>query len=700
MKTLQRSKTPSYPAIALIGILLLLSSLGAKEITTKFGYDENGNLNFRRTNDGETTDYIYDDVDRLTGIEYSNGETVALTYNSFDQITQLEDATGTTEYQYIDPFHKLLSVHLPNGHSIIHLQSKIGRRTKTSTDTSTGESYTYDQEGRIHRVFTDFGVTTYNYNPNTGQLSSRRLANGITIEYDYYAQTGELYSIYQYKPNGEQIASYSYSYYPNGRISQVVEGLGDTTKIVDYEYDDLFRLKSVTTQKIGVINETREEEYQYDPNGNRTRRTLHLNGEVQEDNIYHYCGINEIRSINKPGEVFFYDDLGNIVTRINAETKTQYTWGVESRLLKVQIYDNRNEEAHLKTVAFTYNGLGQRVKRTLTLADGTEEVTEYVNDTSPVYQPYDIHKGDQSTHFFRESSAYIEDGQTRFMLSGIGGVARVVDANCQEIVTLEYDSFGNVISGDSSKTYQGYRGEDYDEDIGLIFLRNRFYDPKLGRFLSIDAHPGFLTQPQTLNPYLYVHNDPINYIDPTGLCEEEGGVLSGLLDLGQTGISVVGLSPLVGNIADGVNAGISFSRGNILDGTIDLSSAMLGAGQFAGVAAIINRGGRGFGKITDGVKSLFNNFGAKKVPTTKWPKTAAEMDDLLDVPGKKIPDGPTTPGRNKTEWRPNKDTKITHEQHPYHPDAPDWHKNEHWHLDTPDKPHKRYLPGDNIPGYE
>jgi hypothetical protein len=76
------------------------------------------------------------------------------------------------------------------------------------------------------------------------------------------------------------------------------------------------------------------------------------------------------------------------------------------------------------------------------------------------------------------------------------------------------------------------------------------------------------------------------------------------------------------------------------------------------------------------------------------------MDDFLGVPGQKVPDGPTTPGRDKTVWKPNKDTKITLEQHPYHPDAPDWHKNKHWHLDTPKKRHERFLPGDDIPGYD
>ena len=75
------------------------------------------------------------------------------------------------------------------------------------------------------------------------------------------------------------------------------------------------------------------------------------------------------------------------------------------------------------------------------------------------------------------------------------------------------------------------------------------------------------------------------------------------------------------------------------------------------------------------------------------------MDDLLGVEGERIPDTLTTPGRNKVVWDLGEST-ITYEQHPYHPDAPDFHTDPHWHLDTPENPHQRYLPGDPIPGCE
>jgi RHS repeat-associated protein len=81
-----------------------------------------------------------------------------------------------------------------------------------------------------------------------------------------------------------------------------------------------------------------------------------------------------------------------------------------------------------------------------------------------------------------------------------------------------------------------------------------------------------------------------------------------------------------------------------------------------------------------------------------WPSSPEEMDAGLGIDGERIPDGPNTPGRNKVIWTPNEDTKITYEQHPYHPDAPEWHSGPHWHLDTPDASHQRFLPGQPLPG--
>jgi RHS repeat-associated protein len=59
-------------------------------------------------------------------------------------------------------------------------------------------------------------------------------------------------------------------------------------------------------------------------------------------------------------------------------------------------------------------------------------------------------------------------------------------------------------------------GEQYDADLGLYYLRARYYNPATGRFLSRDPNEGNPYDPKSLHKYLYASGDPVNMIDPTG----------------------------------------------------------------------------------------------------------------------------------------------------------------------------------------
>lgn len=91
--------------------------------------------------------------------------------------------------------------------------------------------------------------------------------------------------------------------------------------------------------------------------------------------------------------------------------------------------------------------------------------------------------------------------------------------------TYAYDAFGNVISGTgaggtgSPPTWQHllYAGEYYNQDLGLYALGRRLYDPTVGRFTTADTYPGMLTDPSSENGYVYVEDNPILWVDPTGM---------------------------------------------------------------------------------------------------------------------------------------------------------------------------------------
>jgi RHS repeat-associated protein len=117
-----------------------------------------------------------------------------------------------------------------------------------------------------------------------------------------------------------------------------------------------------------------------------------------------------------------------------------------------------------------------------------------------------------------------------------GGTVRAL-TNAAGAVTdsYEYDAFGNGVStsGSTPNNYL-YRGEAYDSDLGLYYLRARYYDPLTGRFMSRDPNPGDPFDPKTLHKYLYASGDPVNMIDPSGRDDEEEEGFIDLQTINQT----------------------------------------------------------------------------------------------------------------------------------------------------------------------
>jgi RHS repeat-associated protein len=70
--------------------------------------------------------------------------------------------------------------------------------------------------------------------------------------------------------------------------------------------------------------------------------------------------------------------------------------------------------------------------------------------------------------------------------------------------------------GEVSRSPSHYRGEQYDSDLGLYYLRARYYNPATGRFLSRDPEDGDAIYPISLHKYLYAGSNPVKYVDPTG----------------------------------------------------------------------------------------------------------------------------------------------------------------------------------------
>jgi RHS repeat-associated protein len=102
-----------------------------------------------------------------------------------------------------------------------------------------------------------------------------------------------------------------------------------------------------------------------------------------------------------------------------------------------------------------------------------------------------------------------------------------------------YDAFGNLINrtGLTTNNYL-YTGEQYDPNVGFYYLRARYSDPDIGRFISHDPLLGSIFDPVSLHRYLYAQANPVMFRDPTGTYNlAQAAVVSGVIGV-LTGMAV------------------------------------------------------------------------------------------------------------------------------------------------------------------
>ncbi len=95
---------------------------------------------------------------------------------------------------------------------------------------------------------------------------------------------------------------------------------------------------------------------------------------------------------------------------------------------------------------------------------------------------------------------------------GLGSITAVSNGKGEIVASNEYDHWGNITASTGTTPQFGYTGREPDA-TGLVYYRNRYYDPQIGRFTQLDPK-GFI---DGINRYAYVMNSPVNYVDPWGL---------------------------------------------------------------------------------------------------------------------------------------------------------------------------------------
>ena len=171
------------------------------------------------------------------------------------------------------------------------------------------------------------------------------------------------------------------------------------------------------------------------------------------------------------------------------------------------------------TTQFAYNGdearsCGAHSRTTIKTVSG--EATQYVLDLMATL-PVVISDTEAVYLYGLDILAQQQVEMLYYMHDGLGSVRQLVESGGQVETTYAYDPFGVPLAG--GETYNPYRysGEAWEADVELLYLRARYYQPEVGRFITKDPWEGDLDRPATVNLYVYARNNPFNLVDPSGL---------------------------------------------------------------------------------------------------------------------------------------------------------------------------------------
>ncbi|WP_438498618.1 RHS repeat-associated core domain-containing protein, partial [Paenibacillus sp. IHBB 3054] len=241
---------------------------------------------------------------------------------------------------------------------------------------------------------------------------------------------------------------------------------------------------------------------------------------------------NRLLSIKRPNgqsTQYTYDVRGNRLTSSESVSSsldlsdTSYTYDLQNTLTGLTKNGN--------TTIFTYYADGLRYLK----STGTSHtqvnydfnghvITEEKLSGSTVIQKSSFVRGDRV--LVKKDKTAAKDYY--YLYNGHGDVVQIVNTSGTPVNTYSYDEWGNITSQtEGIPNSFKYAGEVYDEETGLYYLRARYYDPSIGRFLNEDTVEGQIDNPLSQNLYTYVSNNPLIYTDPTGHRQEWGAGVGG-----------------------------------------------------------------------------------------------------------------------------------------------------------------------------
>ncbi len=509
-----------------------------------FSYDTFGNVKETKVgNQVLAINHYEPNNGNLESIAYGNNQSVAYNYDRFNRLIKTEGTNGQYEYTYDAKSNVKTIVDSANSNTQTYTYDLADRLVKESNTNGFTREYEYDinnnTNGIKYTLSNKVNRVKYNYD-NVNRLNNIKLNDNITWENNYdslsrvsskkiVSGSKNYTTTYTYKDvenvknktttqlntiqNGNN-ESISYTYDAIGNIETIKKGNEVTNQ---YYYDELNQLvKEINILEYKMIT------YEYDEGGNIQNKEEYFyyggnaSSRPSETITYTYGNTNwrdQLTSYN--GKAITYDEIGNIVT-YDGNT---YTWQNGRQLAGI-----RNSGS---TITYKYNDNGIRTQKTINgtttnyYVDGNKVIYEKTG-SNVIYYTYNENGNIIGLNYNNTQYYYIRNGQN--------DVIGILDSNLNQVVSYEYDSWGNTISikdangnNITSSSNIGiinpyrYRSYRYDTETGLYYLNSRYYNPEWGRFINADGIIGANEDILRYNLYIYCSNNPVNGFDPTGM---------------------------------------------------------------------------------------------------------------------------------------------------------------------------------------
>ena len=516
---------------------LVTNSYDARGVQATFTYDDLNRLSQITYSDSTpTARYYYDSqtlptgapsytksntTGRLLAATYGSGATgTYFAYDSLGRIITQKQVTGSTTYSLSYTYNHgglLTGETYPSGRTLTYNYDAGGRLSSLSTGSTTlANSFTYGPHGGLtSETWGNAAVHTIAFNRRL-QTSQLKLTVSGTVQQQYDYSYGE------YNPSTGAVDTSKNS----GQLGKVNSTIGTTAQWNQgFNYDVLGRLSNVAEYQGSTMStQTYAQAYGYDRYGNRTQSanaTLGLPAVSASD--YNTANNRFVSSVAS------YDAAGNILSDTKFRSLT-YTYDANGR--------QKSATNGSWTQTQVYDSDGQRVQTTVGSSTRTmvydafgQNVAEY---SGAVLERENMYRGGVLLAVYEAAASAFRyaltdtQGSTRTILNSSGAV----------IARHDYVSFGEEIAagvglrtsgqgfGATDTNRQKYGLTERDDTSGLDHTWWRKYEHRSGRWTSPDPLRGTIGNPQSFNGYSYAANDPVNFVDPSGLDPQDPPTLT------------------------------------------------------------------------------------------------------------------------------------------------------------------------------